>query len=66
MWIAETEGEIRHVFPADENHDIYGGECHCNPTPTMYDNGIVVVVHNSHDGREFIERLVDPDNINSN
>lgn len=66
MWRAQTEGDIRHVWPDDEEHSINDMVCWCHPASKATDNGIIIVVHNSKDGREYIERLVDDDNINPN
>ena len=38
--------------------------CECNPRIEILDNGEIMVVHNSYDGREYIEELVS--NINNN
>ena len=38
--------------------------CECKPRIEILDNGEIMVVHNSYDGREYIEELVS--NINNN
>lgn len=42
-----------HVYPLNDlgKHDLVGISCRCNP---RLDDG--VVIHNSFDGREFIEK----------
>ena len=38
--------------------------CKCKPRIEILDDGEIMVVHNSYDGREYIEELVS--NINNN
>ena len=38
--------------------------CECNPRIEILDDGEIMVIHNSYDGREYIEELVS--NINNN
>ena len=51
--------EIFHIYPENDlkPHDINGNTCPCNPETQACENGILVV-HNSWDGREIRERLV--------
>lgn len=64
--MVHTEGTIRHVWPEDEQHDTDDLNCWCNATSQISDGGIIIVTHNSRDGREYIERLIDKDNISNN
>lgn len=50
----------QHVVPLfdQSDHELHI-ECHCDPI--LDDDG--TVVHNSFDGREHVERLLDPDNM---
>ena len=66
MWEAHIEGDIRHVWPNDESHDTHSFECECNPISSVCEAGHIIVVHNSFDGREHIERLVDNNPISKN
>jgi hypothetical protein len=45
-----------HVFPTDEVHVhvLYGEDCPCRPRLEPV-HSIVIVVHNSFDGREAVE-----------
>lgn len=49
-----------HVMPVGENHTCVGITCWCVPvSQTVFRHGDIVgyvVVHNSKDGREYIER----------
>lgn len=38
--------------------------CECKPRIEILDNGEIMVVHNSYDGREYVEELVS--DINNN
>lgn len=40
--------------------------CKCFPKVEELENGDLMVVHNSFDGREYIEQLVDKDNLHDN
>lgn len=51
-------GNVIHVIPYHdyEMHDEKGNQCPCKPTVQMI--GIkTIIVHNSFDGREFIEKV---------
>lgn len=49
---------VWHVYPVNDlkEHDTESPACHCNPTVELQDNGGLVVIHNSYDGRELKER----------
>lgn len=49
-----------HVYPTNDLkvHDI-NGDCACNPIIYIADNGELLYVHNSYDGREHVERLIE-------
>ena len=66
MWRVHTEGTIRHIWPDDEQHDLDSLECYCHPVSQVLETGDILVVHNSFDGREYMERLVDPDTLSAN
>lgn len=65
-WKAHTEGEIRHVWPDDEDHNLEDTKCWCNPEVKVYEGPLIQVIHNSRDGREYIERLISKDSICKN
>ena len=47
-----------HVYPLDDlrEHDLESDNCACHPRIKYVGDGGKVVVHNSWDGREFLER----------
>jgi hypothetical protein len=47
-----------HVYPVNDtdSHDLYSTTCHCMPKVT-FENGEMLVVHNSFDGREILEMV---------
>jgi hypothetical protein len=47
-----------HVYPVNdiEEHDLYSTTCHCRPR-VSFENGEMIVFHNSFDGREIIEEV---------
>ena len=51
------KNNIWHIEPINDldDHNTDGIECHCNPKLQIQDNGGLVVVHNSYDGREMEE-----------
>lgn len=58
---------IWHIIPINDLHEHEdNSSCSCNPTVTELENGYLQVKHNSWDGREYIERLVDSANENVN
>lgn len=53
---------IYHVYPVNdlENHlTEEGSQCPCRPTLKIEDSGDLIFVHNSWDGREIWEQLLD-------
>lgn len=50
--------KILHVYPVGDKwrHDLDSLGCWCNPTLEEQENGVIVVKHNSIDGREKKER----------
>ena len=54
-----------HIIPINDlmEHE-ESTTCECHPQIEIRENGDIMVVHNSYDGREFIEELVS--NINNN
>lgn len=58
---------ILHILPINDTRvHRESSTCHCNPKLTELENGDMMFTHNSFDGREYIERLVDKDNILNN
>ena len=54
-----------HILPVNDlkEHE-ESSTCDCNPRIEILDDGEIMVVHNSYDGREYIEELVS--DINNN
>lgn len=49
--------EIIHVLPINDiNYHIEDIKCHCNPKAEEIENGNLIVIHNSFDGRELKEQ----------
>lgn len=57
---------IQHIYPVNDTyeHDLFCNfplnglprcPCICNPEHREYENGAMIVVHNSFDGREGVE-----------
>lgn len=48
-----------HILPTNDikNHE-ESTTCECKPRVEILENGEIMVVHNSYDGREFIKKLV--------
>jgi len=54
---------FQHIYPTNdlEPHDTESaGNCKCEPTMEVLENGDILFIHNSYDGREIIERLEHP------
>lgn len=53
--------ENTHVYPVHDlkPHDTDSRQCWCIPLLEHRENGSVIVIHNSSDGREITERAVD-------
>ncbi len=47
----------------DLKEHIKNSTCHCNPS-IEFENGEMIVIHNSYDGREFVEKLITDVNLN--
>ena len=54
-----------HILPINDlkEHE-ESTTCECKPKIEILEDGEIMVIHNSYDGREFIEELVS--NINNN
>jgi hypothetical protein len=49
-----------HVLPVNDSEEhILDSTCSCNPQIENAENGHLLVIHNSFDGRELIEELLD-------
>jgi hypothetical protein len=49
-----------HVLPInDTNEHEESSACECQPELQMQENGNMLIIHNSFDGREIIEELLD-------
>lgn len=60
MWRVHIEGDIKHVWPDDEQHVLDDSQqCWCSVSSQILDDGTILITHSSRDGREYIERLVD-------
>lgn len=48
-------GKPWHVFPVNDikPHDTEGPACHCIPTIHDHADGVILILHNSFDGREW-------------
>lgn len=59
---------IWHIYPTNDTYTHFtdGEDCPCKPSAVVLENGDIQMIHNSWDGREYIERLVEPDNICTN
>jgi len=51
--------EVYHITPVNDlkEHLTDGDTCHCDPITKVDDNGIYII-HNSYDGREVKEQLI--------
>lgn len=48
---------ITHILPVNDiEQHTEDSTCKCNPTVT-FENGEMIIIHNSFDGREYIEAL---------
>jgi len=57
FWIEEIEPTEFNVIPMDDlrKHEL-SGDCECNPK-IVEESGQLIIVHNSYDKREIVERL---------
>lgn len=46
-----------HIVPENDTYPHFtdGRPCNCNPKETKFDNGNLLITHNSYDGRELLE-----------
>jgi len=54
---------MNHVYPVNDAipHNLEnGGQCDCRPKLDVLENGDILIIHNSWDGREIFEQLDDP------
>lgn len=57
MWKVINSDIFNHVIPLDDiKEHIESIDCHCDPASEKQDNGIIVVIHHSYDGREWVEQ----------
>lgn len=56
-WAVNRGGSIYHVYPVGDlsNHNIEDGKCYCRPRSEEW-HGSTIIIHNSFDGREIVER----------
>jgi len=51
---------IWHILPIDDIKEHYEfSTCHCEPKSEIQDNGDILIIHNSFDGREAVEMAND-------
>lgn len=62
MTLDYDKNNVWHVEPTNDlkKHDTSEIGCHCNPKLELQDNGGLVVIHKSYDGRELEEQNVKP------
>ena len=50
---------IWHILPLNDlkEHTEEGAACECCPTVEILEDGDLMVMHNSYDGRELLERI---------
>lgn len=48
---------IQHIYPLNDlkEHDTESTICECNPNTEILENGDILIIHNSYDGREGLE-----------
>lgn len=66
-WLVEVTDTSTHILPLNDIvlHE-QAPNCHCQPKTEMLPNGNLMLIHNSYDGREYIERLFDKDKLSDN
>jgi len=58
---------ILHVMPINDIREhIDKSTCPCGPTAELQESGDIIMLHNSWDGREFVEQLTEDKNIHKN
>ena len=51
---------IWHVLPSNDLKEHTDSSiCECKPNSKILDNGDILIIHNSYDGREYIEKLLE-------
>jgi len=59
--------DFQHVVPIDDKRDHdFDHECKCDPELQVTEDGAIVFVHTSFDGREYTEALLDLSQVNLN
>lgn len=50
---------IYHIVPINdiEDHDDTGTTCKCEPSVIFEEDGDIIVIHHSFDGRELLEKI---------
>jgi hypothetical protein len=49
-----------HVIPINDLKDHSEDSiCECNPKAEILENGDMLIIHNSYDGREIVENIID-------
>lgn len=67
MWESTDHGQFVEVVPLDDTRKHYlGDECWCNPKIDKDDLPRPLVMHNSNDKREVLERLFEDGDANNN
>lgn len=66
-WTIEVRNTTTHIIPLKDviSHE-EASTCYCRPKLEELPNGNLMFTHNSYDGREYIERLTDTDNLSLN
>jgi hypothetical protein len=56
---------VQHIMPmVDECKHTESSGCKCKPTIETLANGDILIIHNSYDGREALERQLDKNKDN--
>lgn len=59
QYLKMDNNSIFHILPVnDSDEHIEGFNCTCKPDIVSFDNGMILVVHNSFDHREVKEELI--------
>lgn len=47
---------IQHIYPVNDlKEHVIESSCECNPSIQILENGDILIIHNSYDGREGLE-----------
>lgn len=58
---------ILHIMPINDiKEHIDSSTCSCCPSAELQENGDIIMLHNSWDGREYVEQLIEDKNIHKN